>query len=189
MKGILISIAMVVCALSLNAQDRGQSSPDILRELDKRPANGGEAELIVPAEVGVMMKSHIAQNKRKGQYSGYRIQILSANSSQKDVKELEAERDRFEENFPDIPAYLQYTVPDFKIRVGNYRNKLEAIPDLYRIRRRYPNSYAVKCTITEAELNKETLATRRHREEEEAERLRQDSLNAIEGYFSDIFEE
>jgi hypothetical protein len=55
---------------------------------------------------------------------------------------------------------LQYTVPDFKIRVGNYRNKIEAIPHLKRIRSIYPDCYAVKCEITDQELERLPLAER-----------------------------
>ena len=59
-------------------------------------------------------------------------------------------RNKFEETFQDIPAYLKYFDPDFKIRVGNYRNRLECIPDLHRIR----NSYAVKTEISLDELKR-----------------------------------
>ena len=43
---------------------------------------------------------------------------------------------------------------DFKIRVGNYRNRLECIPDLHRIRKIYPASYAVKTEISLDELKR-----------------------------------
>lgn len=132
----------------------------ILEALSDTSELGGVATLVVPAEVGVMMQSHILQNKQSHKFSGYRIQILSVNSAQKQVTELEAIRDKFEEDFPDIPAYLQYTVPDFKIRVGNYRNKIEAIPHLKRIRSIYPDCYAVKCEITDQELERLPLAER-----------------------------
>ena len=63
-------------------------------------------------------------------------------------------RNKFEETFQDIPAYLKYIDPDFKIRVGNYRNRLECIPDLHRIRKIYPASYAVKTEISLDELKR-----------------------------------
>lgn len=159
---------------------------EILTMLADTSENGGVAELVVPAEVGVMMQSYILQNMTDKSFSGYRIQILSVNSAQKQVEELEAIRDKFEEDYLDIPAYLQYTVPDFKIRVGNYRTKLEAIPDLNRIRNLYPDSYIVKCDINISDFERLPLGERRRIEEELAMQRAIDSLNAINQPIPDL---
>ena len=58
------------------------------------------------------------------------FQILSRSSYDTNIDSLKNYTKRFEEEFPDIPAYLQYTDPDFKIRVGNFRTRIEAIPAL-----------------------------------------------------------
>lgn len=159
---------------------------DIIEMLADTSDNGGIAELVVPAEVGVMMKSHIMQNQLSKRFTGFRIQIASVNSAQKPVEELEAMRDKFEEDFPYIPAYLQYTVPDFKIRVGNYRSKLEAIPHLQKIRKLYPDCYVVKCEITFNELERLPLEERRKLEAElELQRLT-DSINAANGIIPEL---
>ena len=139
---------------------------DILEALSDTSANGGVADLYVPAEVGVMMKSHILQKQNAKKFSGFRIQILSVNSAQMQIEQLEAIRDKFENDYPNIPAYLQYTVPDFKIRVGNYKSKLDAIPDLNKIRKLYPDCYVVKCDITLKELERLSLNQRKKLEKE-----------------------
>ena len=77
---------------------------DIIEMLADTSDYGGIAELVVPAEVGVMMKSHIMQNQLSKRFTGFRIQIASVNSAQTPVEELEAMRDKFEEDFPYIPA-------------------------------------------------------------------------------------
>lgn len=159
---------------------------DIIEMLADTSDNGGIAELVVPGEVGVMMKSHIMQNQLSKRFTGFRIQIASVNSAQKPVEELEAMRDKFEEDFPFIPAYLQYTVPDFKIRVGNYRSKLEAIPHLQKIRKLYPDCYVVRCEITFKELERLPLEERRKLEAElELQRLT-DSINAANGIIPEL---
>ena len=86
-------------------------------------------------------------------FQGYRIQILSRSSYGTNIDTLKSYTKRFEEEFPDIPAYLQYTDPDFKIRVGNFRSRIEAIPALKRIRKKYSGAYPVKTTIYLHELN------------------------------------
>ena len=57
---------------------------------------------------------------------GYRVRIFFDNSQNarslaQDVKK------RFEEAFPDIPAYMVYENPNFKVSVGNCLTKEEAI--------------------------------------------------------------
>lgn len=60
----------------------------------------------------------------------------------------------FETEFPDIPVYLNYFDPDFKIRAGNFRSRLECIPVLKRIRSKYPACYPVKTDIPIQDLKK-----------------------------------
>ena len=71
-----------------------------------------------------------------------------------DLEKLKEYRDNFETEFQDIPAYLQYFNPDFKIRAGNYHSRLESISALHRIRKKYPSSYPVKTEITLEELKR-----------------------------------
>ena len=84
---------------------------------------------------------------RKGTVQGYRIQIYSENSSRSDMEELRKKCEEFNEFFPDIPVYLEYYDPDFKIRAGNFETKLASIPSLKRIRTRYPSAYSIKTDI------------------------------------------
>lgn len=86
-------------------------------------------------------------NRKGGTFTGYRVQILSQNSYQADVDSLRAAIERFEEEFPEYRAYLQYFDPDFKIRVGNFHTRIETLPALARIREKYPAAYPVKTTI------------------------------------------
>ena len=113
---------------------------DILQELRTESHNGGQW--------------HIHLNEKKKTFTGYRIQIHSVSSFGCNIENLKEMRNKFEETFQDIPAYLKYFDPDFKIRVGNYRNRLECIPDLHRIRKIYPASYAVKTEISLDELKR-----------------------------------
>ena len=88
-----------------------------------------------------LLKLNISVNRKEQLFQGYRIQILSRSSYGTNIDTLKSYTKRFEEEFPDIPAYLQYTDPDFKIRVGNFRSRIEAIPALKRIRKKYSGAY------------------------------------------------
>jgi len=53
----------------------------------------------------------------------------------------------FSSKFPSIPAYLSFQEPFFKIRVGDFRFKLQADGVLEIIKQDYPNAYTVKDLI------------------------------------------
>lgn len=127
---------------------------DIFQELNQPGENGGNVHLSCSPAIDNLLHLHINQNKRNESFSGYRIQIFSRSSYGSDMAKLKQMRDDFEKAFPDIPAYLKYFDPDFKIRIGNFRTKLECIPTLHRIRKLYPSSYPVKTEITLEEMKR-----------------------------------
>lgn len=53
---------------------------------------------------------------------GYRIQLF-ADSDRKGAQDI---RTKFLQLFPDIDAYLTYQQPYFKVRVGDFRTRIEA---------------------------------------------------------------
>lgn len=127
---------------------------DILQELNTPGTNGGSVKLECAPDINNLLNLHIQLNKKHNSFPGYRIQIYSSTSLQTSVVQLRQMRDNFEKEFPDIPAYLKYFDPDFKIRVGNFRSRLDCIPALHRIKKKYPSSYPVKTDITLNELKR-----------------------------------
>lgn len=70
----------------------------------------------------------------------YRVQISFASTK----NEINMEKIKFIESFPNIPIYLSYSAPYYKLRVGNYRTKNEAEKDKFFLIKKYPGSYIVK---------------------------------------------
>lgn len=60
-----------------------------------------------------------AYNKKYGY--GYRIQLY--NGFETEAKKTRA---KFRIKFPEIPTFIVYKSPEWKIQVGNYKTKLEA---------------------------------------------------------------
>ena len=56
---------------------------------------------------------------------GYRIQLLEA-SGVNSRNSVEQAHQEFRASFPDIPSYVSYAEPYFRLRVGNFETKLEA---------------------------------------------------------------
>lgn len=154
-------IILFLLPLSVFAQEEPDSTeiisparPDLIGEIQQSSIEGGKVLITADRPVNNLLEWHIRLNERKKAFMGYRIQIYSANSYGCDLEQLKNMRNQFEEAFPDIPAYLKYFGPDFKIRVGNFRSRLECIPALQRIRKLYPSSYPVKTEILLEELNR-----------------------------------
>src|SRR5690348_586887 len=61
-------------------------------------------------------------NTLKQTMPGYRIQIYFGGARQ---KATEIKND-FSEKHADVPSYLSYSAPNFKVRVGDFRSHLEA---------------------------------------------------------------
>jgi len=93
-----------------------------------------------------LLRKHVDYNARHPQIDGFRIRIFRDNGS--------GARDRsstvkanFANQFPSIPSYLGYDNPYFKVSVGDFRSKDEAMRFFMQIKRTYPNAYIVAESI------------------------------------------
>ncbi|WP_251622761.1 hypothetical protein [Odoribacter lunatus] len=168
MRLILVLILTLSCLHIVNAQEADTTvyfqHLNIFEELNQNcPQNGSVKIKGIPA-INELINLRTTINKETGYVVGYRIQIFSGSSYDHSIEKLQVLKENFEDAFPGIPAYLNYFDPDFKIRVGNFRNRLDCIPVLKRIRRKYPSCYPVK---TEIPLNDLDRLTQKSRSEEE----------------------
>ncbi|PSR04919.1 MAG: hypothetical protein BRD49_05220 [Bacteroidetes bacterium SW_10_40_5] len=69
-----------------------------------------------------LVENTLETNKKESTYSGYRIQIYS-NPSREEAKKIKS---KFLKEYPHIRAYLIYKQPYFKVRIGDFRNRIEA---------------------------------------------------------------
>lgn len=70
---------------------------------------------------------------------GYRLQILAIT----DHKEATMEMENFQLKYPEIPIYIKYNSPNFKLRVGDFSSKVEAHYWFAKLRAEYPNLFLV----------------------------------------------
>ena len=91
------------------------------------------------------MLSHMEANPERT-ISGYRVRIFFDNKQSARVESEELEK-AFQQQFPLIPTYRSYTNPFFKLVVGDYRSKSDAIKALQKILPFYPQAIVVKESI------------------------------------------
>lgn len=96
-------------------------------------------------QIANSMKSHVASNGART-ISGYRVRIFFDNK-QNARTESEAVLKRFNGLYPDVMAYRIYANPYFKVTVGDFRTKSEAMALLARIKGAFPSSFVVKENI------------------------------------------
>ena len=73
----------------------------------------------------LMLKFNQA-NAAKGTIRGYRVKIFADNSSEARRLMNEAKA-KFMGNFPNDETYLEVKAPDWRLYVGNYRTKIDAM--------------------------------------------------------------
>lgn len=121
------------------------------------------------ARLDSLVMRHIRVNKLKDGFDGYRVQLFSGSGTQarQEANELRAE---FMGIHPDVPAYLIYQAPNFKVRVGDFRTELEAIQLQRELSYQYPGGFVARDLVKyprlsiemeqgdeETELPKETI--------------------------------
>ena len=106
--------------------------------------HGANAEVVLHQTDSIYsaMNSHLKDNASRT-LSGYRIRIFFDNKQSARVASEEALK-KFESLFHDVSAYRSYANPYFKVTVGDFRTKSEAMSYLERIRKDFPSAFVVK---------------------------------------------
>lgn len=110
----------------------------------------GAVQIYADERLSTLLEVDRNISSRNPGFEGYRIQIFSGQSVDKE-KAL-AERERFQNLYPGVRVYVVYKAPDFRVMVGNFRTKLEAIPLYKIIQKEFPNCYPVKTKINFVDL-------------------------------------
>jgi len=93
-------------------------------------------------KVGELFDRHIKLNRKRKGILGWRLQIHSDTDRRK-AKNI---RLTFMLKFPKIPAYLDHKEPYFKVTVGDFYTRLQALKVQNEIRKKY-TSYIVPSNI------------------------------------------
>lgn len=104
-------------------------------------AQNERAELIQDTRVDLLVDKHIFLNRHQFTLTGWRIQIFfdaGANSKRKASDALRS----FNMKYPETEAYLSFKEPYYRVRVGDFRSRLEAEGFLKKIQMEYPNAFA-----------------------------------------------
>jgi hypothetical protein len=96
----------------------------------------------------LLVDRHKKVNAAKMSMPGYRIQIYFGSERSK-ANEIKSD---FTGGFPQTSAYLVYHQPNFKVRVGDFRTRLEAMGFLKKLGDRYTTAFIVQDEVKLPEL-------------------------------------
>ncbi len=131
-------IALILSAISVNLFSQADENGHIVIVQDHR--------------IDAILSKHLEMNEAlllntdNFAIDGYRIQIFeeSGNKSSTRAREVMSE---FSSEYPDMPTYLSWQAPNFKVRVGDFRTRMEAEGFLKKIKRNYPIAWVIRDKI------------------------------------------
>lgn len=103
------------------------------------PGDSGQVTIHESARIQGLMKDYAST---KQPLKGYRVQIFLG-----DRNKAEEIRRSFLVKHPDTPAYLDYLAPNFRVRVGDQRTKLDGEKLKQALLNEFPGLYVVPCEI------------------------------------------
>jgi hypothetical protein len=114
----------------------------------KTNADKGNVEVVLDHNLPELLNKSIEINSNT-HIKGYRIKIHFGSDKNK-AKEVKA---KFISIYQDVPAYEKYDQPNFNIRVGDFRSKLEAYKFLKVVQAEFPSAFLVQDEIEFPKLN------------------------------------
>lgn len=76
---------------------------------------------------------------KKPMIRGYRIQVVSSSTK----SDVDGARGRFVKKYPKHKTYMNYKPPNYRLRVGNFRTKLDAEKFQNQILKDFPNTLII----------------------------------------------
>jgi hypothetical protein len=103
-------------------------------------------DVVRDARLDKMLKWHIEKNKKMEGMNGYRVEIFF--SSQMDAKEKALDiKAEFLTVYPEHAVHVKFVAPNFRVRVGDFRSKNEALKLYKSIQKDYPAAFIVPDVI------------------------------------------
>lgn len=126
-------------------------------------SNQGQVQVYRDSRLDALVNKHIELNKRENTMAGYRVQIFfdSGINSGESARNAQA---KFIEKYLErgVECYITFREPYYRVRVGDFRSRMEAEGFMKEIIRDFPSSFVIKDRIHFPKLSLETVDTTGH---------------------------
>ena len=135
MRNVFVHISIIVLLILTGFSPGFASAQNSFRELKN-------IRIIQDEKVDLLVSKHVRINQNRNGISGFRIQIFfdSGTNSKTNAQGI---YEGFRAKYPDVAAYLTFKAPNYKVRVGDFRTKLDAQRFLNEINTEYPNAWII----------------------------------------------
>lgn len=99
-----------------------------------------------------LVDKHIEINKLHPEIDGYRVQVYFDSGRNSKSKAFDVYKE-FVAKYPGVEAYVTFQEPNYKVRVGDFRTRLEAQGFMQEILEAYPSAFVIKDKIQFPPLN------------------------------------
>ncbi|MFC0186219.1 Sporulation related domain-containing protein [Pseudarcicella hirudinis] len=103
---------------------------------DPKKVNKSEQPMQVNKKLDAVLDTIASRNKNIRFANGYRIQIYVGN----DKKSADDAKVFTYQSFPELNPYISYTQPVFKVKVGDFLNRMDAERYFSKIKESYPTA-------------------------------------------------
>lgn len=140
MKNLWILFVVLAFPFLVSAQQNASNA-------DKKSSKQeGKVEVYQDSRVDSIVKMHVHYNTSQSTFEGYRIQVFfdAGNNS---LNGAQAAQANYQMLYPGDTAYISFSEPYYKVRVGDFRTRLEAESYLRKIATDFPNAFVIRDKI------------------------------------------
>lgn len=130
-----------------NGLNSNKSNVNFQDDSLKSKTQVGEIIVVQDQRIDSLIKKHSELNANKKTIEGYRVQISLASGANSRKASNDAKA-AFLSKYSDVDAYIVHHAPNFKVRVGDFRTKLEASKFLNQVKKDFPGAFIVKDDIS-----------------------------------------
>lgn len=109
-------------------------------------AQNGHLSFDIEDGIDQVLELHKAAWAKVKKIDGFRIQIVAIAGSHASEKAAK-EKEEVEKIFKEIPCYITYFEPNFRVRVGDFRTRIEAYRMLDQVKLHFPGAFIVSDKI------------------------------------------
>jgi hypothetical protein len=118
------------------------TNPEPIQEEPTQPAILQDTNPTRDARLDKMLNWHIEKNQKINGMKGFRVEIFF--SSEFDAKAQALDKKvEFLSKYPEYAVHIKYDAPNFRVRVGDFRTKNEALKLYKEIEKSYPVAFIV----------------------------------------------
>jgi Sporulation related domain. len=145
----LITISILVFCLPLYSHSQTTSTakqPAIISQLEQPVKSQGKVQIIQDDRIGDLLNKIAERNALKKTMPGFRVKIFSK-SSQDARKRAFDTKSKFLNSYSGLEAYVKYEEPDWKVYVGDFRTRTDALRVKMQLEALFPEAIIVKTDI------------------------------------------